>query len=162
MVYSRENFDQLLEEQAVSHSQIDQLKSENRLLQEKVQCLMKKLFGRSSVFSMHMNFMAIHSNFHRDTTSTQRKRLSRKNPKKNSKVSSTQQKINSKQPLSSSAAELQHPNSPHKMSHEQAPGNRNLNECDLLNIPFSHHLLPFFLKQQPQRAINQCHNPEPK
>ena len=48
MVYSREHFNQLLEEQAVSRSQIDQLKTENRLLQEKVQCLMKKLFGRSS------------------------------------------------------------------------------------------------------------------
>jgi len=48
MVYSRENFDQLLEEQAVSRSQIDQLKTENRLLQEKVQCLMKRLFGRGS------------------------------------------------------------------------------------------------------------------
>lgn len=48
MVYSRENFDQLVEEQAVSRSQIDQLKTENRLLQEKVQCLMKRLFGRSS------------------------------------------------------------------------------------------------------------------
>jgi hypothetical protein len=48
MVYSRENFNQLLEEQTVSRSQIDQLKTENRLLQEKIQCLMKKLFGRSS------------------------------------------------------------------------------------------------------------------
>ena len=48
MVYSREHFNQLLEEQAVSRSQIDELKTENRLLQEKVQCLMKKLFGRSS------------------------------------------------------------------------------------------------------------------
>ena len=41
MVYSRESFNQLLEENT-------NLKSENRLLQEKVQCLMKKLFGRSS------------------------------------------------------------------------------------------------------------------
>lgn len=48
MVYSREHFNQLLEEQAVSRSQIDQLKTENRLLQEKVQCLMKRLFGSSS------------------------------------------------------------------------------------------------------------------
>lgn len=48
MVYTRENFNQLLEEQTVSRSQIDQLKTENRLLQEKIQCLMKKLFGRSS------------------------------------------------------------------------------------------------------------------
>ena len=48
MVYTRENFNQLLEEQTVSRSQIDQLKTENRLLQEKIQCLMKRLFGRSS------------------------------------------------------------------------------------------------------------------
>ena len=48
MIYSRENFNQLLEEQTVSRSQIDQLKTENRLLQEKIQCLMKRLFGRSS------------------------------------------------------------------------------------------------------------------
>jgi transposase len=41
MVFSRENFDQLLAENA-------NLKSEVSLLQEKVQCLMKKLFGRSS------------------------------------------------------------------------------------------------------------------
>ncbi|VGO19506.1 IS66 family transposase [Pontiella sulfatireligans] len=41
MVFSRENFDQLLGENA-------NLKSEVSLLQEKVQCLMKKLFGRSS------------------------------------------------------------------------------------------------------------------
>jgi len=48
MVYTRENFNQLLEEQTVSRSQIDQLKTENRLLQEKIQCLMKRLFGSSS------------------------------------------------------------------------------------------------------------------
>jgi hypothetical protein len=48
MIYSRENFNQLLEEQTVSRSQIDQLKTENRLLQEKIQCLMKRLFGSSS------------------------------------------------------------------------------------------------------------------
>ncbi|VGO18784.1 IS66 family transposase [Pontiella sulfatireligans] len=48
MVYSRVHFNQLLEEQAISRSQIDQLKTENRLLQEKVQCLMKRLFGSSS------------------------------------------------------------------------------------------------------------------
>jgi transposase len=41
MVYTRENFNQLLAENA-------NLKTEVRLLQEKVQCLMKKLFGRSS------------------------------------------------------------------------------------------------------------------
>lgn len=41
MVYTRENFNQLLAENA-------NLKSEVSLLQEKVQCLMKKLFGRSS------------------------------------------------------------------------------------------------------------------
>ncbi|VGO21489.1 hypothetical protein SCARR_03563 [Pontiella sulfatireligans] len=41
MVYTRENFNQLLAENA-------SLKSEVNLLQEKVQCLMKKLFGRSS------------------------------------------------------------------------------------------------------------------
>jgi len=41
MVYTRENFNQLLAENA-------NLKSEVNLLQEKVQCLMKKLFGRSS------------------------------------------------------------------------------------------------------------------
>ena len=48
MVYSREHFNPLLEERAVSRSQIDQLKTENRLLQEKIQCLMKRLFGSSS------------------------------------------------------------------------------------------------------------------
>ncbi len=41
MVFSRENFDQLLAENANQ-------KAEIKLLQEKVQCLMKKLFGRSS------------------------------------------------------------------------------------------------------------------
>jgi len=41
MVYTRENFNQLLAENA-------NLKSEVSLLQQKVQCLMKKLFGRSS------------------------------------------------------------------------------------------------------------------
>lgn len=41
MVYTRKNFNQLLAENA-------NLKTENRLLQEKIQCLMKKLFGRSS------------------------------------------------------------------------------------------------------------------
>ena len=41
MVYTRENFNQLLAENA-------NLKTEVRLLQEKVQCLMKRLFGSSS------------------------------------------------------------------------------------------------------------------
>jgi transposase len=48
MVFTRENFDQLLDERTGLRSEIDQLKTETRLLQEKVQFLMKKLFGRSS------------------------------------------------------------------------------------------------------------------
>jgi len=48
MQFSRENFDQLLEERTACHSKIDQQDIEIRLLQEKVQCLMKKLFGRRS------------------------------------------------------------------------------------------------------------------
>jgi len=41
MVFTKENFDLLFAENAT-------LKTENRLLHEKIQCLMKKLFGRSS------------------------------------------------------------------------------------------------------------------
>ncbi len=48
MVFTRENFDRLLGERTVLRSENDQLKTEIRLLQEKVQYLMKKLFGRSS------------------------------------------------------------------------------------------------------------------
>ena len=48
MVFTRENFDRLLGERTVLRSENDQLKAEIRLLQEKVQYLMKKLFGRSS------------------------------------------------------------------------------------------------------------------
>ena len=48
MVFTRTNFDQLLNEHMVLRSENDQLKTEIRLLQEKVQYLMKKLFGRSS------------------------------------------------------------------------------------------------------------------
>ena len=48
MIFTRDNFDQLLDERTVLRSENDQLKSEIRLLQEKVQYLLKKLFGRSS------------------------------------------------------------------------------------------------------------------
>jgi transposase len=48
MVFTRAHFDQLLDERTVLRSENDQLKTEIRLLQEKVQYLMKKLFGRSS------------------------------------------------------------------------------------------------------------------
>jgi transposase len=48
MVFTRENFNQLFSERTVLHSENEQLKIEIRLLQEKVQYLMKKLFGRSS------------------------------------------------------------------------------------------------------------------
>jgi len=48
MVFTRENFDRLLDERTGLRSENDQLKTEIRLLQEKVQFLMKKLFGRSS------------------------------------------------------------------------------------------------------------------
>ena len=48
MQFSRENFDQLLEERTACHSKIDQQDIEIRLLQETVTCLMTKRFGRSS------------------------------------------------------------------------------------------------------------------
>jgi transposase len=48
MVFTKENFERLLGEQDGFHQEIARLKTENRLLQEKIQCLMKKLFGRSS------------------------------------------------------------------------------------------------------------------
>ncbi len=48
MHFSRENFDQLLEERTAWQTEGPQLKTENKLLHEKVQYLMKKLFGRSS------------------------------------------------------------------------------------------------------------------
>ena len=48
MIFTRENFDQLLDERTTLRSQNDQLKTEVCLLQEKVQYLLKKLFGRSS------------------------------------------------------------------------------------------------------------------
>jgi transposase len=48
MVVMREKFDQLLNEHTVLRSENDQLKTEIRLLQEKLQCLIKKVFGRSS------------------------------------------------------------------------------------------------------------------
>jgi len=48
MVFTRGNFDQLLNERMGLRSENDQLKTEIFLLQEKVQFLMKKLFGRSS------------------------------------------------------------------------------------------------------------------
>ena len=48
MIFTRDNFDQLLDERTLLRSEIDQLNIETRLLQEKVQYLLKKLFGRSS------------------------------------------------------------------------------------------------------------------
>ncbi len=48
LVFTREDFDQLLGGHRVLRSEIDQLKTEICLLHEKVQYLMKKLFGRSS------------------------------------------------------------------------------------------------------------------
>ena len=48
MEASAENMDRLLEEQTVLRQENTRLKTEVKLLQEKVQCLMKKLFGRSS------------------------------------------------------------------------------------------------------------------
>ena len=48
MNFTRENFNQLLEERMTLHSENDQFKIEIHLLKEKVQYLMKKLFGRSS------------------------------------------------------------------------------------------------------------------
>ena len=48
MNFSRENFDQLLEERTAFHSKIDQQNIKIRLLEEKLQLLMKKLFGRRS------------------------------------------------------------------------------------------------------------------
>ncbi len=48
MVFTREQFDRLVGEGAVLRSENDQLKTEILLLKEKVDFLMKKLFGRSS------------------------------------------------------------------------------------------------------------------
>jgi len=48
MVFTREQFDRLADEGMVLRSENDELKTENLLLKEKVQYLMKKLFGRSS------------------------------------------------------------------------------------------------------------------
>ena len=48
MVLTREQFDKLIDEDTVLRSENDQLKTENFLLKEKVQFLVKKLFGRSS------------------------------------------------------------------------------------------------------------------
>jgi len=48
MVYTREHFDQLLDERTGLRVENDQLKTEILLLKEKVHFLMKKLFGRSS------------------------------------------------------------------------------------------------------------------
>ncbi len=48
MVFTREHFDRLVGEGAVLRSENDQLKTENLLLKEKVDFLLKKLFGRSS------------------------------------------------------------------------------------------------------------------
>ena len=48
MIFTRDNFDQILNERTVLRSENDQLKIEICLLQEKVQYLLKKLFGRSS------------------------------------------------------------------------------------------------------------------
>jgi transposase len=48
MHFSRENFDQLLDERTACYSKIDQQDVEIRLLKEKLQFLLKKLFGRSS------------------------------------------------------------------------------------------------------------------
>ncbi len=48
MVFTQEHFDRLAGEGMVLRSEIDQLKTENLLLKEKVDFLLKKLFGRSS------------------------------------------------------------------------------------------------------------------
>ena len=48
MVFTREHFDRLVGEGAVLRSENDQLKTEILLLKEKVDFLLKKLFGRSS------------------------------------------------------------------------------------------------------------------
>jgi len=48
MVFSKESFDRLLNERKTLGSEIEQLKVENKLLNEKIQFLMKKLFGKSS------------------------------------------------------------------------------------------------------------------
>lgn len=48
MVFTQEHFDRLADEGMVLRSENDQLKAENLLLREKIQYLMKKLFGRSS------------------------------------------------------------------------------------------------------------------
>ena len=48
MVFTRKHFDRLVDEGMVLRSENDQLKTENLLLKEKVQFLLKKLFGRSS------------------------------------------------------------------------------------------------------------------
>lgn len=48
MVLTQDNFDRLLNERALLRSENELQKSEIRLLQEKVQYLLKKLFGRSS------------------------------------------------------------------------------------------------------------------
>lgn len=48
MVFTKENFERMLGERDGFHREIARLETENRLLQEKIQCLMKRLFGRSS------------------------------------------------------------------------------------------------------------------
>ena len=48
MDFNRENFNQLLVERTSLSAENSQLKTEVRLLREKVQYLLKKLFGRSS------------------------------------------------------------------------------------------------------------------
>ena len=48
MVFTREQFDQLLGERMILRSEIDELKTENLLLRERIHFLLKRLFGRSS------------------------------------------------------------------------------------------------------------------
>lgn len=48
MVFNRENFDTLLKKQEVLNAEIDRLRTEIKLLNEKVQFLVKQQFGRSS------------------------------------------------------------------------------------------------------------------
>lgn len=48
MDFNRENFDLMVKERTALDTENDQLKTENRFLKEKVQHLLKKLFGRSS------------------------------------------------------------------------------------------------------------------
>ncbi len=48
MNFSRDNFELVLEQQTALSAENDQLKTENKFLQQKVQFLLNKLFGRSS------------------------------------------------------------------------------------------------------------------